>query len=140
MKKLILPLSLFTITLSLLSFRNADLSGFQAAPLNANGPSGGQSGAPGEQNCTSCHSGATQNGANENLLIINNDIGFGITQYTPGATYTVNLSMASNPAKKGFQVHPLFQRALLLSMWQPIKPTTITMTTATSFISHNTYF
>ena len=50
MKKLILPLSLFTITLSLLSFRNADLSGFQAAPLNANGPSGGQSGAPGEQN------------------------------------------------------------------------------------------
>lgn len=107
MKKLILPLSLFTITLSLLSFRNADLSGFQAAPLNANGPSGGQSGAPGEQNCTSCHSGATQNGASENLLIINNDLGFGITQYTPGATYTVNLSMASNPAKKGFQVTAL---------------------------------
>lgn len=107
MKKLILPLSLFTITLSLLSFRNADLSGFQAAPTDANGPAGGKTGAPGEQNCTSCHSGATQNGANENLLIINNDIGFGITQYTPGATYTVNLSMASNPAKKGFQVTAL---------------------------------
>jgi len=62
---------------------------------------------PANKNCTSCHSGATQNGSTENQLIINNDIGFGITQYTPGATYTVNLSMASNPAKKGFQVTAL---------------------------------
>lgn len=89
------------------SFRISDLSGFQAAPLNANGPSGGQSGAPGEQNCTSCHNGATQDGSNENQLIITNELGTGITQYTPGATYTVNLSMASNPAKKGFQVTAL---------------------------------
>lgn len=30
-----------------------------------------------------------------------------MTQYTPGTTYTVNLAMASNPAKKGFQVTAL---------------------------------
>lgn len=107
MKKLILPLALFSVSLGIYSFKTLEVEGFQAAPSNANGPSGGQSGAPGEQNCTSCHSGATQSGTNENLLVINNDIGFGITQYTPGATYTVNLTMASNPAKKGFQVTAL---------------------------------
>jgi len=107
MKKLILPISLLVFGLGALSFNSKQLEGFQAAPTDANGPAGGKTGAPGEQNCTSCHSGATQNGSTENQLIINNDIGFGITQYTPGATYTVNLSMASNPAKKGFQVTAL---------------------------------
>lgn len=107
MKKLFLPITAILLTFGMFSFRISDLSGFQAAPLNANGPSGGQSGAPGEQNCTSCHNGATQDGSNENQLIITNDLGTGITQYTPGATYTVNLSMASNPAKKGFQVTAL---------------------------------
>ena len=107
MKKTILPIAIALVTFGLFSFKNNAPSGFQAAPLDANGPAGGKTGAPGEQNCTSCHSGATQNGANENLLVVNNDIGFGITQYTPGASYTVNLSMASNPAKKGFQVTAL---------------------------------
>ena len=107
MKKLFLPITVIVLTFGIFSFRISDLTGFQASPLNANGPSGGQSGAPGEQNCTSCHSGAIQDGSNENLLIINDDLGFGMTQYTPGATYTVNLSMASYPAKKGFQVTAL---------------------------------
>ena len=107
MKKLFLPITVIVLTFGIFSFRISDLTGFQASPLNANGPSGGQSGAPGEQNCTSCHSGAIQDGSNENLLIINDDLGFEMTQYTPGATYTVNLSMASNPAKKGFQVTAL---------------------------------
>ena len=100
MKKTFLPLSIIALTFGMFSFRNINTQGFQAAPTNANGPSGGQSGAPGEQNCTSCHNGATQDGSAENLLILNNDLGMGMTQYTPGATYTVNLSMASNPAKK----------------------------------------
>jgi Reeler domain len=107
MKKVLLPLSIIALIFGMLSFRTTHLSGFQAAPQDNNGPAGGKTGAPGEQNCTSCHSGATQSGTNENLLVINNDIGFGITQYTPGATYTVNLTMASNPAKKGFQVTAL---------------------------------
>ncbi|MFM6964090.1 MAG: hypothetical protein ACKOWM_00790, partial [Sphingomonadales bacterium] len=79
MKKSILPLSIFILGLAAFSFVNPQLKGIQAAPLNSGGPSGGQAGAPGEQNCTSCHSGATQNGTTENQLIINNDIGFGIT-------------------------------------------------------------
>jgi hypothetical protein len=107
MKKVFLPLSIIALTFGMLSFRTTHLSGFQAAPQDNNGPAGGKTGAPGEQNCTSCHSGTAQSGTNENLLVINDDLGFGITQYTPGATYTVNLTMASNPAKKGFQVTAL---------------------------------
>ena len=89
MKKAVLPLVLILLAFSVLSFKNKDLRGFQAAPLNSPGPSGGYSGAPGEQNCTSCHGGATQDGSTENQLLVNNDIGFGITQYTPGATSVV---------------------------------------------------
>jgi hypothetical protein len=107
MKKVLLPISIIALTFGMLSFRTTHLSGFQAAPQDNNGPAGGKTGAPGEQNCTSCHSGTAQSGTNENLLVINEDLGFGITQYTPGATYTVNLTMASNPAKKGFQVTAL---------------------------------
>lgn len=107
MKKVLLPISIIALTFGMLSFRTTHLSGFQAAPQDNNGPAGGKTGAPGEQNCTSCHSGTAQSGTNENLLVINDDLGFGITQYTPGATYTVNLTMASNPAKKGFQVTAL---------------------------------
>lgn len=107
MKKVLLPISIIALTFGMLSFRTTHLSGFQAAPQDNNGPAGGKTGAPGEQNCTSCHSGTAQSGTNENLLVINDDLGVGITQYTPGATYTVNLTMASNPAKKGFQVTAL---------------------------------
>lgn len=107
MKKTVLSLALLALCLGALSFRNIQRINFQAAPMNSNGPSGGQSGAPGEQNCTSCHSGSTQNGSAENQLVVNNDVGVGITQYTPGATYPVNLTMASNPTKKGFQVTAL---------------------------------
>lgn len=107
MKRLLFPIIFSLFCLTFFSFENLRSEGFKAAPLNSGGPSGGQSGAPGEQNCTSCHNGTTQDGTNENQLIINNDIGFGVTQYVPGSTYTVNLSMASNPAKKGFQVTAL---------------------------------
>lgn len=129
MKKIIFPLALLTFTTGLFSFHSARLEGFQIAPLDANGPGGGKTGAPGEQNCTSCHSGSAQNGATENQLLVNNDIGLGITQYTPGATYTVNLSMASNPAKKGFQVTALNAANTMAGMFTAGANTQIKTTT-----------
>lgn len=65
---------------------------------------GGQSGltgAPGESNCTQCHSGSTQSGATENSVLFLSGT-TPVTSYTPGATYTVTLDLASNPAKSGF--------------------------------------
>lgn len=71
---------------------------------------GGQAaltGAPSEQNCTACHIGSTLNGATENVFQVVNSQFQPVTTYNPGDTYTVTLSMASSPAKKGFSATAL---------------------------------
>lgn len=72
------------------------------SPLNAGGASPGKTGAPGEANCTQCHAGSVQDGTAENLLVISQG-GNPVSSYTPGQQYNVNLSMMSNPVKRGFQ-------------------------------------
>ena len=74
--------------------------------LNASGSPIGRTGAPGEQNCTGCHSGSAQSGATENTLVLINNF-TPVTTYLPGSTYSATLTMASNPAKKGFQATAL---------------------------------
>ena len=74
--------------------------------LNGGGAAAGKTGAPGEGNCTSCHSGTVQSGATENVLTLLSGT-TPVTSYIPGQTYTVTLVMASNPAKKGFQATAL---------------------------------
>ena len=74
--------------------------------LHAAGEAAGKSGAPGEQNCTACHSGTALSGASENVLLVLNGA-TPTTSYVPGTSYTVALSMSSNPAKKGFQATAL---------------------------------
>ena len=70
--------------------------------LFAAGGQPGKTGAPGEVNCTQCHTGTVQNGIVENQVIVR-DASFNIvTSYIPGETYLISLQMASNPSKKGF--------------------------------------
>jgi hypothetical protein len=73
---------------------------------NANGAAAGKTGAPGEQNCTACHTGTALDGSSENILTVLQGA-TPVTSYIPGQTYTVALAMASNPAKKGFQATAL---------------------------------
>ena len=73
---------------------------------NANGAPSAKTGAPGENNCTQCHSGTSQSGTSENTFVLLSGL-TPVTSYTPGATYNVSLSMASAPAKKGFQATAL---------------------------------
>jgi len=108
MKTKFIPISFFCLSLAFLAFRSefTNLKSFHKAPLNSGGAAAGKTGAPGETNCTDCHSGTTQNGTSENVLkILNNTTP--VTQYVPGQNYTVELKMASNPAKKGFQATAL---------------------------------
>jgi len=63
----------------------------------------GRTGAPGELNCTSCHSGTAVSGSSENVFNVLEN-GTPVSSYTPGSTYEVSLSMASNPVKRGFQL------------------------------------
>lgn len=73
---------------------------------NASGSPTGRTGAPGEQNCTGCHGGTALDGSTENVLTILDGI-TPVTSYVPGQSYTVSLSMNSDPAKKGFQATAL---------------------------------
>ncbi len=70
------------------------------------GVAGGKTGAPGEQNCTACHTGTPQDGTTENNLTVLSGV-TPITAYVPGTTYSVALMMTSSPAKKGFQATAL---------------------------------
>lgn len=63
---------------------------------------GARTGAPGEGNCTACHAGSTQDGASENQFVMKYN-GSPVTSYIAGETYTLELAMASDPAKKGFE-------------------------------------
>lgn len=110
---------LFALTLSSLGFfafkqATSEVSKVQKfskehSLINSKQNSGGQSGltgAPGEQNCTQCHIGTTQNGTTQNVVSFLSGT-TPITTYIPGSTYTVTLQLASNPAKAGFSTTSL---------------------------------
>lgn len=68
----------------------------------SSGNQAGLTGAPGENNCTQCHSGSVLDGSNQNQFNLV-DAGFQtVSSYIPGATYSATLQLATNPAKKGF--------------------------------------
>jgi hypothetical protein len=105
MKKLLLPVVLLTTSLGFFAFKSelTNLNQFHKSPLNGGGSPAARTGAPGEQNCTACHSGSTQAGTTENVFTVLDANNNPVSSYILGETYTVNLAMASNPAKKGFQ-------------------------------------
>lgn len=72
---------------------------------NSGGGPGGKSGAPGEGNCTDCHSGAVQDGTGINELGLFDSNQNPVTEYTPGETYTVGITTEA-ATKRGFQVSP----------------------------------
>lgn len=73
---------------------------------NTSGPPAGRTGAPGEGNCTACHSGTVQNGATQNILTLSQS-GNPISGYLPGETYDVSITTAVMSAKQGFEVTAL---------------------------------
>lgn len=74
---------------------------------NQNGPPTGQTGAPGESNCTSCHTGSPiTSGANWNNVTFSSNIP--ACGYTPGQSYAITLSHTqSGISKFGFQLTAL---------------------------------
>jgi len=110
MKKIIVLVSsgvLLVVGMSINSDNAFKIEKFKAGThKHAAGAPDGETGAPGETNCTSCHSGTVQSGATENSLIVAQGI-TPVSAYVPGVTYNVALQMTSSPAKKGFQVTAL---------------------------------
>lgn len=104
-KSFFLPSLFIASSLLLLAFHQGVAINhlYHSSPNQSNGPAGGKTGAPGEQNCTSCHAGSALSGATENTFVLLDANNQPVSSYIAGATYTVNLAMASNPSKKGFQ-------------------------------------
>jgi hypothetical protein len=67
--------------------------------LQSGGASAGNTGAPGEGSCVGCH-GNSASGAGFNIL----EWADGVNNYTPGETYSIQLSMNDASSKNGFQL------------------------------------
>lgn len=70
--------------------------------LSSDGAVAARTGAPGEANCTQCHAGSAQSGTGINQLIML-DGATAVTNYVPGGTYNMALSLNDGDVKEGFQ-------------------------------------
>lgn len=93
--------------------------------LNSGGAPSGRTGAPGEANCTACHSGSTQDGSTVNELVLNS----GGTDYAAGETAAMTLTLTDDAAKNGFQLVALHSNNDMAGTF------TITDNTNTKFVA-----
>ncbi len=142
MKKNYFFVGITALGLGALSMKDSakiEIAKFNAkAHKNAIGAPTGKTGAPGEQTCTQCHSGTAQSGSTENLFVVLD--GFNpVTNYVPGQTYNVSLSMASAPTKKGFQAIALDGTNAMAGSFtgQTAGGTTISTAGSKQYANHN---
>jgi len=92
----------FTV-LSLQNASNAKFEKFRESTSHKNsaGAPVANTGAPGDNNCTQCHSGSVLAGANQNILKVM-DGATEVFSYVPGTTYKVSLALATGNVKEGF--------------------------------------
>lgn len=104
MKKLYLsvPLILFLILISFENSNSKIVEYHQKELLRSTGLITSMTGAPGESNCTSCHSGNTNDGNNgmSELQITSQ----ATNEYTPGETLTMEFELTDPSTKNGFQL------------------------------------
>lgn len=76
--------------------------------LNSGGSIGGKTGAPGDATCTQCHTSAVTGASVDNQLVITSGI-TPITDYTPGQTYNVGVTInnSTGGVGHGFECLPL---------------------------------
>lgn len=107
MKTRILFLPAFVVSafafISLQNSNNAKFEKFResSSHKNSNGAPTAKTGAPGENNCTQCHSGTVLAGDNQNILKVM-DGGAEVFSYVPGNTYKVSLALATGNVREGF--------------------------------------
>lgn len=109
MKKIhLLPIAFIGVA-GLLAFSNSadysvELSAYKKSHIaDNNGASAGKTGAPGENNCTQCHTGVAQSGAGINTVVMTEGANV-VTSYTPGTVYNVAVSLANPSTINGFQI------------------------------------
>ncbi len=106
MKSLYFVLATTVATGTIMSFTDVNSNAIKQLKkhhLNTGGAGTGRTGAPGEGNCTSCHNGTVQSGSGFNVVTIADNNGT-VSEYLPGQTYHVLVSLASSSSKNGFQI------------------------------------
>ncbi|MES2555846.1 MAG: choice-of-anchor V domain-containing protein [Bacteroidota bacterium] len=109
MKKIYLLPIAFSGVAALLAFSNsgdysAELSAYKTSHVADNsGAVAGKTGAPGENNCTQCHTGTAQSGAGVNTVVMTEGVDV-VTDYTPGTVYNVAVSIDNPSTVNGFQI------------------------------------
>ncbi len=106
---------------------------------NTSSPPGGRTGAPGESNCTGCHSGSVTPNSAENVFTITKD-GNPVTDYIAGETYEISLSIANPTAKQGFQATVLNDNAQMAGSFSSSSSNGISTQSSNgrSYVGHNT--
>lgn len=102
MKKYIIPVILFSVAgFFSLKENNPHIQRYQhAAIINSGGAPTAKTGAPGEGNCTMCHSGSVNDGNGTSSISfsgLNNE-------YELGVTYNMTLAISNGSSKNGFQL------------------------------------
>lgn len=134
MKKNYMILTLFVGSIAVLSMQHSSSGIYDSYKSLGHkeeaGSAAGSTGAPGESalSCTQCHTGSVLSGASENSLVVSDGSG-PITAYVPGQSYTVSVSMASNPSKKGFQATALDAGTNMAGNFTALSGTSINGTT-----------
>ncbi|MBL8150940.1 MAG: IPT/TIG domain-containing protein [Blastocatellia bacterium] len=91
---------------------------FQSASANSGGPPLGNTAAPNEQNCTSCHSTFSLNSGRGRLAIVNLP-----NNYNPGQSYLVDIILDDpDAARWGFQLTNVTQRGESAGTIRPVDP------------------
>jgi hypothetical protein len=108
-KNYIIPMLAFATIISLaasnVSQSNTIATKFEKSHrLNSSGAPAGRTGAPGESNCTACHSGSVQNGDAINSVTLINGAGQEVTSFLPDSVYTVRFNISQAASKRGFQL------------------------------------
>jgi hypothetical protein len=105
MKKTVLPILLLLVSGSIISMQtlnDSKLEKFKLKHVSGLGHDA-KTGAPGEGNCTACHTGTALSGTGINTITVL-DGTTAKTSYVPGATYNVALQISTAATKRGFQI------------------------------------
>lgn len=89
---------IFILLVAAVTFAGRINSAVSLVPSSAGSPIA-KTGAPGEPDCTQCHTGTPQNGASALQLNLG-----GAVSYIPGNIYTITLNLTDASAKNGFQL------------------------------------
>ena len=102
MKKYIFPIILLSVAgFYTLKENNPHIQRNQyAAIVNSGGAPSGKTGAPGEGNCTMCHSGSVNDGNATSSVSFSG----ANNEYELGVTYDLTLSISNGSSKNGFQL------------------------------------